>query len=178
VSLRTLTGGRSEFAIAQAPGHVPAMELVYRSAHGRAVVGQPYANASRAVEIRGGQRVRERFTPGADVTVTSVTVRVRRAEALVVRLEDASCALIEEGSVDASGTLAFASPRTLRAGKTYHVVLRASSGEIVALAPGAGFKSSAAFVDGVAQATSGGPWEDLDGRTDFDWPVHFGVVPR
>jgi len=177
VSLRTLAGGRSEFAIPEAPGHVPAMEITYRSPHGRAVAGQPYAEVSRAVTIQGAQRVRETLTPRADVTVTSVSVRA----GLRVRLEDAACALIEEGLVDASGTLAFASPRTLRAGQTYHLVLSALAGdrfEIAALASAAGFKSPALFVDGHAQVTSGASWEDLERRMDFDWPVRFGVAPR
>lgn len=165
--------------------YAPILGLHYANGHvaGTAYV---YSDLGSPRTISGSAKVRETFTvSGADRTVSSVGVRLKwisGTSPLTVRLETSGGSEIETvtipaGALTTSGyavraTAAFAAPRTLAAGQTYHLVL-SSSGSYRAFAPYEGsaygkWDPRTYFADGHAQYTTGAGWLDWGGRTDHD----------
>jgi hypothetical protein len=155
--------------------------------------------------ISGTNAVRETFTvSGADAKVSSVAIRVARVsgnDPLVVRLENASGALIEEGSVPATAIpesnasspsyywvrYTFSSAYTLVPGDTYHLDLEATSTSAYQTFPirkgfAYGFQNTTFFPDGYAEFEQNGTWTGwtqwgVANRTDGDLQFYFSVTP-
>jgi hypothetical protein len=149
--------------------------------------------------------VRETFTvSGSSVKISSASVRVARVsgnDPLVVRLENASGALIEQATIPASAipqsnasapsyfwaSLPFSATYTLLAGSTYHLDLETSATSTYETFPirkglAYGFQNSTYFHDGSAQVELNGSWFGWTqwgaaNRTDGDLQFYFSVVP-
>ncbi len=172
-------------------------QIGYQDGHSE---GQGYMGTRVTVPepIAGAARARETFTPPANVTVTSVSVRLRvvgSPSPLAVRLEQSDGTLVEEGTLDASSfsksiaawaTLKFATPHVLAAGTPYDVMLTAPSGansySIYPLEKGTqyGFDPKLVFGEGHADYDDGDagfvtvfkPWGDMKA---LDYQLYFAT---
>ena len=181
-------------------GFTPIMELRYRDGSSTGV-GYMEGWVGAPQPISGTDAVRESFTvSGSARSVGMVGVRVARtagSDDLTVRLENADGSLIEQGPIAATafasdgsygwGTLAFSSPHTLEPGKTYHLVLEASSSSTYQAFPirkGAayGFGQATFFSDGSAELKSDDTWVGwtqwgVANRSDSDLQFYFALAP-
>jgi hypothetical protein len=149
--------------------------------------------------ISGTSGVRESFTvSGASTTVSSACIRAARmsgSDALTIRLETGTGALIEQGQISAAtfpvsasatytwGTYKFATSHTLAAGQTYHLVLQSPSSSVYQAFPirkgsDYGYKNTTYFPDGYAQFLQNGSWVGwtqwgVTNRTDGDLQFYF-----
>lgn len=159
--------------------------------------------------ISGRNQVRETFTVrGATRTVPAVFVRAARIagfDALTIRLETTTGALIEEQSIPASRFpsgppgpegqfpsawvgYTFAVPRPLMVGQSYNLVLTAPATSVYKAFPMRkavedGFDAATFFGDGRAQQNDGVGWVDWlpitwgTNRYDGDLQFYFTVIP-
>jgi hypothetical protein len=168
--------------------------VAFTYANGR-TQGQGYIESwhRKAKIISGASRARESFTvSGASRTVSSVSVRLSRVSGtspLTARLETAGGTLIEQGPIPGSGsiglrtnpgldanqndtwlTYTFATPHTLTAGQSYHLVLSSTADtaySIYVIREGSsyGYPTTTYFADGRAQYDPGtgtfGPFTSL-----------------
>lgn len=175
----------------------PCLQLEYADG---AIQGQGYIEfySQNPKPISGTKEVRERFTvSGPDRVVTSASVRVKYVSGpgpLTIRLEKADGSLVDQGMVatvpvtpginGASwAKVSFASPQTLHAGQSYHLLLRAPADTLFqtqGLRKGAdkGFKPPTYFADGIAQFNDGTAWTGWDSwgqynRQDVDLQFYF-----
>jgi hypothetical protein len=107
-------------------------------------------------------------------------------------LEDGNGTLIEESNVPSAtfptmgsyvwATVAFSTPHTLTAGKTYHLALQSSSGDYQAFpirkGLAYGYAVTTYFADGYAEFSHGGNWVGwtqwgVPNRTDADLQFYF-----
>jgi Putative Ig domain len=176
-------------------GYSPIAQLEYEDGSTQGI-GYMEAWVGAPQSINAGSSVREIFTVGGgDRDASSVAVRVARIGgngALTVRLEDANGTLIEENNVPSASfptmgsyvwaKVAFSTPHTLTAGKTYHLVLQASSGEYQAFpirkGLAYGYQATTYFADGYAEFSHGGNWVGwtqwgVPNRTDGDLQFYF-----
>jgi len=178
----------------------PIVELDYADG---ASQGQGYMEfwIGDAKNISGTKGVRETFTvTGSDRLVSTMAVRVKPVSGtspLTLRLEQGDGTLIDQETVSgitlipglsgaswAKATLA--TPRTLKAGQTYHLVLSAPADTVYTAYPmrkgsDKGFKSTTLFTDGYAQFNPGTGWTGWDqwgqpNRLDSDLQFYFDVV--
>lgn len=191
------------------PRDTPIFQLGYADG---TVQGQGYMEnwVSTAPTISGAHQVREQFTvSGAERTVRSVSVRLNRDAAsagsspLTITLAEADGTLIEQGTIPAAafpagsssdtgdnhhawGGYSFATPRTLLAGQSYHLVLTAPADTVyraqpIRRGPTYGFTPDTFFGDGYGQySTDGGAtWSGFDqpggssNRDDADVQFYF-----
>jgi hypothetical protein len=180
--------------------YTPILELDYADG---ASQGQGYMEfwIGNPKPISGAQAVRERFTvSGGDRLVVSASVRAKYVSGpgpLGIRLEQADGTLIDQGSVAnlpvtpglsgaAWAKVAFAAPRRLLAGQTYHLLLSAPADTVFTTFPmrkgsDKGFQPTTVFTDGYAQFNAGGGWVGWDqwgqlDRRDGDLQFFFEVV--
>lgn len=183
------------------PGYSPIYELYYSNGDYQ---GYGYVEAFvMAPEIiSGSKQVRETFTvSGATRSISSVGIRLARVSGtgnLTARLENSAGTLIEQGYLSASSfpvsssispvwaTYSFASPTSLVAGQTYHLVLEAPSSteyEAYSMEKGTsyGFDKLTYFPDGYAQFNPGTGWVGwtvwgVSNRIDSDLQFYFGLA--
>ncbi len=159
-----------------------------------------WANPEGQATIGGGAKVREELTvSGPDRTIDQVTINLKRTSgsgALTVRLEQASGALVEEGTIASSAvatdygwvTYPLSAPRVLKSGQGYHLVLSAPAGTTYRVYPlrdgsdGYEFAEGSVFADGRAQISSGSSWTGWTywgetNRSEADLQLYFRVVP-
>jgi len=158
--------------------NTPVMDLGYQDGYHQGNgymeiwIGQPRV-------IGGVQSVREVFTPGADVTVSGLSVRLKRTTTtatLVYRLEKADGTLVQSVTVD--GSLArsdkhafvnatFPAAVTLKAGQAYNLVVQAPAGSFAAypIRDGGpfGFSAATVFKEGRCEFNTGSGWQGWDG---------------
>ena len=178
----------------------PILELDYADG---ASQGQGYMEfwIGDAKTISGAQGVRQSFTvSGSDRVVSTASVHLKYVSgsgALTIRLEQADGTLVDQGTVASVpvtpglggaswAKVTFATPRTLKAGSSYNLVLSAPAGTVFTAFPmrkgsDKGFKSTTVFTDGYAQFNPGTGWTGWDqwgqpNRKDGDLEFFFEVV--
>ena len=172
---RSAGGGWSESS-----NTVPIMQLNYANGVVRGV-GYMEVWIRAAKNVSGHQKARETFkVRGANRRITRVAVRLARVSGsspLRIRLERgngkrvASCR-VPASKITSSGNASwvgckFRTPRTLRSGHRYHLVVKTAadtSYSIYVIRKGSmyGFSSRTYFSDGHAQYNAGGGWGGFD----------------
>ncbi|MCL4500468.1 MAG: hypothetical protein M1438_01265 [Deltaproteobacteria bacterium] len=157
----------------------PIFTLYFKDGHS---LGAAYLQVypTTPCQIQGNTRMRETFTvTGGDQIVSKMSVACWVANGanpgrLTIRLEQGDGTLIEEGAIPAAlapmgeetainwVTYAFSSPRTLKNGSTYHLVVSAPAGDPYNFLPmmkgsAYGFRGWE-FQDGWVEQNSGSGW--------------------
>lgn len=182
-------------------GYTPISELYYSDGDTQGI-GYIEAFVAGPQVISGSLSVRETFTvTGSAKKIASVGIRAARASGsdyLKVRLENGDGSLIEEGYIPGSSfpvtspvyhvwaQYNFATPHSLVAGQTYHLVLTTPSTSQYVAYPmqkgtAYGFDNTTFFPDGHAELKQSSSWVGwtvwgVSNRMDSDLQFYFGMV--
>jgi hypothetical protein len=172
---------------------IAAIKYVGGASQGFAYIDAPAG--SGLFTIQGSNQAAEAFTvSGGTRTVTGVRVHLKKSGSpgdLTVSLQTAAGAVIEQGTIPASGvstnyawaTLKFNSSHALSNGSSYRVALSAPADgsnnyQIFPLQKGNkfGLDTPSQFDDGNFQTTSGSSWSDFKGRADYDLQLYLSTT--